>query len=125
MADSFDASDLNALALDFAQAGRRTQLAAVKAVTMAGELIERDARMFASGIGHAPHYPESITHDVTIGTAGIEVEIGPDKDLPQGDLGNILEFGTAKNAPITHLGPAFDRGVSVAVAAIAKGADPW
>lgn len=124
MAD-FDASELNALAGDFSSASRRTQLAVVKAVTVGTELIQREARMFASGISHAPAYPSAITSDVTVGAAWIEGEVGPDKDLPQGALGNILEYGSSKNAPRAHLGPAFDRGVPVVVTAVAEAGDPW
>jgi len=71
--------------------------------------IKTDAQRLASGLAHAPLYPQSITYDTTEDRAGEVVgEVGPDKDRPQGALGNILEYGTSKNAPFAHLGPAFD-----------------
>lgn len=82
-----------------------------KAVTFTANGIKKSARSFASGISHAPDYPNSITYDVDdkgVGV-GVEAEIGPDKDLRQGPLGNILEYGTVNNPPYAHLGPALDR----------------
>lgn len=87
----------------------------VKAVEFTARGIRDAAREFASGIGHAPHYPRSITYDVESRItaaghgAGVRAEIGPDKDRTQGALGNILEYGTVNNAPYAHLGPALDR----------------
>jgi hypothetical protein len=56
------------------------------------------------------HYPHSISYDVTEDGTEIRAEIGPDKARRgrQGALGNILEFGTSRNAPIPHLLPAFE-----------------
>ena len=36
----------------------------------------------------------------------VQTYVGPDKAKRQGALGNILEFGTRKNPPVPHLGPA-------------------
>lgn len=83
----------------------------VKAVKFTAHGIRDTAREFASGIAHAPHYPRSISYDVTgrgVGK-GAYAEIGPDKSKRQGALGNILEYGTVNNAPYAHLGPALDR----------------
>lgn len=72
--------------------------------------IKTEAQALASGIAHAPMYPASITYDtIERGLGQVEGEVGPDKGRPQGALGNILEYGTSKNAPLAHLGPAFDR----------------
>ena len=82
-----------------------------KAVQFTANGIKKQAKQFASGIAHAPHYPNAITYDwddLGVGK-GVSAEIGPDKDRRQGALGNILEYGTPNNAPITHLGPALDR----------------
>jgi hypothetical protein len=68
--------------------------------------IKNDARRRATGIRHAPAYPSAITYDQWQGLRGPAAEIGPDKDRRQGALGNILEYGTVKNAPIPHMGPA-------------------
>ncbi|MEU4570724.1 hypothetical protein, partial [Micromonospora sp. NPDC023956] len=54
----------------------------------------------------APAYPYAITYDSTETPTGASADIGPDKERRQGPLGNILEYGTVKNAPIPHMGPA-------------------
>lgn len=53
----------------------------------------------ASSGRHARLYPGSISYDVTPIPGGVRAEIGPDKDKPQGALGNLLEFGSVKNQP--------------------------
>jgi len=106
-----DASELNALAatLEGKAGGIGAEAAAV--VRRGALNVKTDARRFASGLRHAPLYPRSITYDIHgDGRFGaVEAVIGPDKDLPQGALGNILEYGTSNNPPHTHLGPALDR----------------
>lgn len=93
-----------------------------KAVEVTANKVKQSAQQRASGYAHLPAYPSSITYDITKGITGAEAEIGPDKERTQGPLGNIIEFGTRKNAPIPHLGPALDeneddleRGVETAV----------
>lgn len=109
--------DLNALAVDLTRAAAAATQG-VRPLVQKGALnIKQDAQRFASGIGHAPHYPRSITYDTKVTATGVEAEIGPDKNGPQGALGNILEYGTSKNAPLAHLGPAFDREVPRLVSA--------
>lgn len=58
--------------------------------------------------GYLPHYPRSITYEVTARAADITGEVGPDRGKLQGGLGRIIEFGTIHNAPIPHLIPAVD-----------------
>ena len=70
--------------------------------------IKRGAQERSSGLAHAPAYPRSITYDLWQGFRGPTAEIGPDKSRRQGALGNILEYGTVKNAPIPHIQPAAD-----------------
>jgi hypothetical protein len=70
--------------------------------------VKTDAQRLAAGIEHAPYYPASITYRTEETIYGAQAEIGPDKAKPQGALGNILEYGTSKNAPLAHLGPALD-----------------
>jgi hypothetical protein len=62
----------------------------------------------ASHRGYLPHYPRSITYDVTARGASVIGEIGPDPARLQGGLGRLLEYGSRNNAPIPHLGPAVD-----------------
>lgn len=93
-------------ALDRAQRGVAPE--AEKVVAKGSLNIKRDAARRASGLKHAPAYPSSISYDIFHTPGTIRSEIGPDKDRRQGALGNILEFGTRKNAPIPHLAPALD-----------------
>ena len=109
MTISVDASQLGRLSADLTRAGTRVQQAAFDVVKKVAGQVKKDAVANATGIGHAPHYPRSISYTIyPHGLRTIEAEIGPDKNGPQGALGNILEFGTSKNAPIPHLQPALD-----------------
>lgn len=105
---SIDASELRALTADLRDAEVKTPQAVWKVVEKGALNIKNDARRAASGLAHAPAYPFSIGYDVKVGVGGTEAEIGPDKGMTQGALGNILEFGTVNNAPIPHLAPALD-----------------
>ncbi|PYC83456.1 hypothetical protein C7C46_08980 [Streptomyces tateyamensis] len=78
------------------------------AVERTARTVRDDARSRIRGHRYLPRYPASITYDITATAAGVTAEIGPDKGRPQGALGNIVEYGTSKNAPIPHLGPALD-----------------
>ena len=73
--------------------------------------IKRDAQRIVRGASHRgylPHYPRSITYDVTREGDSVSVEIGPERGRLQGGLGAILEFGTSHSPPIPHLSPALD-----------------
>lgn len=106
-----EAVGLDALIADLTAAPQEVQRRAAGSIERAATGVRDDARMFSSGLAHAPRYPRSITHEVIfeLATGTLRGVIGPDKDLPQGALGNLLEFGSAKNAPLAHLGPALDR----------------
>ena len=81
--------------------------AEVRKVVQKGALnIKTDARKRITGLRHAPFYPLAIGYDSKETPTGASAEIGPDKEKKQGDLGNILELGTPKNAPRPHLVPA-------------------
>lgn len=95
---------------------------AAKAVEVTARTVRDDARERISGHRYLPRYPQSITYDIKATATGVEAEIGPDKSLPQGPLGNIIEYGTSKTAPLPHLGPALDaaepdaeHGITIAV----------
>lgn len=104
---TFDGRDLVALTRDIERAAAIAPAAAGKVVEKAAVNIKADARRRVSGIAHAPAYPNSIGYDtVHITRTGAQTEVGPDKNKRQGALGNILEYGTRKNAPIPHLAPA-------------------
>lgn len=71
--------------------------------------IKTDWRRRWSGLAHAPALPYAITYDVRASGTYVEAEIGPDKAKRQGALGNLLEFGSIKNAPRPGGSPALDR----------------
>lgn len=89
-----------------------------KAVQVTCAKVKADARARISGHKYLPRYPYSITYDTKATAEGFEGEIGPDKALPQGPLGNIIEYGTSKNAPLPHLGPALDANAEDLLAGI-------
>jgi hypothetical protein len=61
--------------------------------------VKRDWRRSWAGFRHAPLVAASITYDLSRGAGWRAAEIGPDKDLPQGPLGNLIEFGSVNNPP--------------------------
>lgn len=99
---------LSALVADLALAPGKAQRRSYEAVRASAAKVQQTARQFSDGLAHARLYPASITTETKIKPTAFEAEIGPDKDLPQGALGNLLEYGSVNNAPIAHLGPAHD-----------------
>jgi len=87
------------LAADLAAAPGRLQNQVRPVVSKGALNIKNDWRGRSSGLAHAPAYPASIGYDPYEEAGFIGAEIGPDKNKRQGPLGNILEFGTSKNAP--------------------------
>jgi hypothetical protein len=123
---SIDATELNTLAAVLTDQKRIAPRAARTIVEVGARNVKDDARRLAAGIAHAPLYPLSISYDILNArlAGAVEAEIGPDKDGPQGALGNILEYGTVNNAPLAHLGPALDRegpGFEKAIADMVEG----
>lgn len=57
-------------------------------------------------LSSARAYVRSISYDVTADDGRVEAEIGPDKTMRQGALGNLLEYGSSNNPPYPHLRPA-------------------
>ena len=106
---TFDASELNRLETDLAGAGIRAAALINATTVVAAGKIKATARSLITGLRHAPAYPYSITYDIKWNAVSVEAEIGPDKDLAQGALGNLLEFGSRNNPPHAHMGPALDR----------------
>lgn len=118
---------LNELRADLGSAITKAPVQTRQAVEVTSRKIKDSARSRAAGIGpHARLYPNAITYDILYATAVlVRSEIGPDKDLPQGPLGTILENGSVHNPPHAHLGPAvdeneadFERGLDLAMASI-------
>lgn len=94
-----DISGLNELIHDLTEAPRKVQRGVDKVVIKGAVNIKNDWRQRAEGSRHAPLYPASITFDAEWKRGAYEAEIGPDKDLPQGALGNLLTYGSANNPP--------------------------
>lgn len=112
-----DMSEVNELAADLLFASVKA-LPAVAAVIEKGSLkIKNEARANIRAVdikGRLPHYPNSISYDVDVDPVGsVSGEIGPDKDKPQGPLGNVLEYGTSISAPVPHLQPALENEVPI------------
>ncbi|PWR08576.1 hypothetical protein DKT68_15275 [Micromonospora acroterricola] len=108
---STESSQVNHLVAELAEVPEQAHDNIIKAVQFTANGIKKTSRELASGIAHAPDYPNAITYDwADLGVGkGVSAEIGPDKDRRQGPLGNILEYGTVNNPPYAHLGPALDR----------------
>lgn len=104
----FDMSEVNRLAADLGKIAGKSVPPLIAAVEKSAASIEQAMRSDAGGHAHAPYFPSSITHDVKVRVGGIEAEIGPDKGLRQGALGNILYFGTSKNGPVLDINGPLD-----------------
>ncbi|WP_263165401.1 hypothetical protein [Streptomyces sp. SCSIO ZS0520] len=98
----FDMSEVRALERHLARSVPRTRQAA-RAVTVRGaQNIKRDwaANARSTSGRHARHYPRSVSYDIApYGPDIVMATIGPDKGRVQGALGNLLEYGSAKNPP--------------------------
>lgn len=116
MPDGFeaDAQELDKLRRDVSFFPQDAMPIFRRAATDTGRAVRDTARQNAAGMAHAAAFPRSITHGFSgdshgggalgafIGGAGgydIVMEVGPDKDLPQGALGNLIEFGSVNNPP--------------------------
>lgn len=93
----------------------------IKAGNVFGSKVKRIWAALDSGLAHAPGYPQSISYDLTIDVAGIEVEIGP-HNIGQGALGGLIEFGSAHNPPhgsgakaLAACAGDLERGVAIAM----------
>lgn len=108
---SIDLSEVNSLELTLAHAAGGVGAGAAAVVKKGAVNVKNEAREFAPKGPYLPAYYRSITFDIEgDGRFGrVEAQIGPDKDKPQGPLGNIIEYGTSTQAPQAHLGPALDR----------------
>lgn len=102
---------LKELAADLQKAAAEVEERGKRIVGQGCLHIKRDAQRIiraASHRGYLPHYPRSISYDVTSGSGSIVGEVGPDRAKLQGGLGRLLEFGSRNSAPIPHLNPALD-----------------
>lgn len=105
-----DVGEMNELAADLLHGGLITAIKGHAVVERGAFNVMTTARKLAPHGPHTPRYAQSITYDVEVELAAIVAEIGPDKDKDelQGDLGNLLEFGTSELPGQAHIGPAVD-----------------
>lgn len=97
-----DVTDVRRLAEDLGRAPARVAREVPKVVERGALNVKRrmQADAKASHSGHARHFAGSISYDrASKGLRGVAFEVGPDKERSQGALGNLLYFGSAKNAP--------------------------
>lgn len=129
MSSSFDIrmTGLNELRADLGSAITKAPVQTRQAVEVTSRKVKDSMRARAAEIGpHAKAYPNSISYDILYANAvSVRSEIGPDKDKPQGALGNLLNFGSVHNPPHEHVGAAldeneadFERGLDLAMASI-------
>lgn len=104
----FDTSDVDRLVADLGRIPGRMVAPMTAAVTKSSTGVRDAMRAEARGHAHSPHFPASITAEVKVKPGQIEGEIGPDKGLTQGALGNILYFGTSKNGPVLNINAGLD-----------------
>lgn len=111
MTDSFsmDFSEVDKLVADLGTVAATAGQYVRKAVEVGARNVKDDWRDFSKAQltpGSARLFPFSISYDIT-SEAGplsstVQAEIGPDKDKPQGALGNLLEYGSVNNAPKSY-----------------------
>lgn len=94
-----NALGLDVLAASLARAEAQAPLAAHAAVEASAREVQRSWRQRWGGIRPAS-LAASITYDISRGPGTAKAEIGPDKSLPAGALGNLIEFGSTHNGPI-------------------------
>ena len=95
-----DTSDLRGLAADLGKVSAKVIPAAAAVVAKGALNVKEDWRQRWSGFTYAPGIDEAVTYDLQLAPGRIGAEVGPDKDLRQGALGNLLEYGSVNNAPI-------------------------
>ncbi|WP_409186721.1 hypothetical protein F9C11_21770 [Amycolatopsis sp. VS8301801F10] len=96
-----DMSQVDQLARDLEAVPEETLPKFKKVVAKGAVNVKNGMRADAQGHPTFRHFPRSITYDTT--DQGLGAEIGPDKNLIQGALGNLLFFGSSKNAPVLDI----------------------
>ena len=97
---------LERLVADLAHEAKVAPVEARKVVQKGCLNIKQDWRKRWSGFPHAPRLPYAIGYDTKQLGGRIDGEVGPDKDKPQGSLGNLFAYGSVNNAPIPGPVPA-------------------
>lgn len=102
----FDGSELAYIATSIDKASAVAAAETAKVVAKGALNIKDGARRRVAGLRHARRYPNSIDYDLYVTGRGAIADVGANKNKPQGALGNLLEYGSVKNAPIPHIAPA-------------------
>lgn len=94
-----DDSELRILGAQLGTLAAKTATSVSKEIVVGAKVLETVWRANAteSSGTHGKLYPKAITTTVSFRAGGLEAEIGPDPDLPQG--GMSFEFGSAKQQP--------------------------
>jgi hypothetical protein len=100
----------NSLAADMLKAAGEAIAVTRAVVTKGAQNIKTQGRKnaLASAPVQNAHAPYAITYSVDVDPTSMTAEIGYDKDLPGGDLGNLLEYGSRNSPPHRDLGRALD-----------------
>lgn len=93
---SITADGLDRLVVDLGHAGRKATIESMKVMAKAASKIRDGMREDFTGHNHAPSIPRAIDYTVR----GLSIEVGVNKSGPQGALGNLLAFGSSKNAAV-------------------------
>lgn len=105
----FDVSEVYEFALGLDKSAADVERRMRPVVSRGALNIKRGLQEDASGHPRFPSFPASISYDTKSNRSEISAEIGPDKDKRQGALGNILYFGTSKNAATLDINGPLDR----------------
>lgn len=98
MSVTVDVSEVRALARDLGKVAGRAVPEATKVVERGALNVKKDWQARWKGLAHAPSLASAVTYELKIGVGTIAAEVGPDKSYRQGALGNLIEFGSVKNA---------------------------
>lgn len=106
MSIQLDTRELSRLAADLGRVPASVVPACGVVLDQTAQIVRDDMRRVARSRRSIRHFARSITYDIR----GLRAEIGPDKNLRQGPLGNVLYFGTHRHGPVLeHPNAALDR----------------
>lgn len=125
MAD-FDFSELTRLAADLGEVPDNAGPLINSALQHTAVEVKRSWQKRVKGAKHLPGLPAAIDYDVAASRANgqsvLEIQVGFNKDKPQGALGNVNEFGTPLvvgrghgQAALEENIPDFEKGLDAAI----------
>jgi hypothetical protein len=104
-----DMHELNRYVIELEKVPSRLDEELVKVGARGAFNIKRDWIAAWSGRSYISGLARAVTYERMTRVKELEWVIGPDKRRPQGALGNIIEYGSVKNAPIPGGAPALDK----------------